>query len=62
MFRIIIIMLDQCLLCGTMIPMGEPLRTQLIEWQKARENDMFDFSKEIHEYCKADVQLLSLVA
>ena len=38
--------------------MKEPLRTQLIEWHKAHENDVFDFAKEIHEYCKADVQLL----
>ena len=34
--------------------MNEPLRTQLIEWHKTHENDVF----EIHEYCKADVQLL----
>ena len=38
--------------------MKEPLRTQLIEWHKDHENDVFDFAKEIHEYCKADVQLL----
>ena len=38
--------------------MKEPLRTQLIEWHKAHENYVFDFAKEIHEYCKADVQLL----
>ena len=38
--------------------MKELLRTQLIEWHKAYENDVFDFAKEIHEYCKADVQLL----
>ena len=38
--------------------MKEPLRTQLIEWHKAHENDVFDFAKEIHEYCKSDVQLL----
>ena len=38
--------------------MNEPLRTQLIEWPKCHENDVFDFPKEIHEYCKADVQLL----
>ena len=38
--------------------MKEPLRTQLIEWHKAHENDVFDFAKEIHAYCKADVQLL----
>ena len=31
--------------------MNEPLRTQLIEWHKAHENDVF-------EHCKADVQLL----
>ena len=36
----------------------EQLRTQLIEWHKARENDAFEFAKELHEYCKADVQLL----
>ena len=36
----------------------EPLRTQLIEWHKCHENDVFDFSKEIDECCKADVQLL----
>ena len=39
----------------------EPLRTQLIEWHKAHENDVFDFANEIHEYCKADVQLLKSV-
>ena len=38
--------------------MKEPLRTQLIEWHKAHENDVFDFAIEIHEYCKEDVQLL----
>ena len=38
--------------------MKELLRTQLIDWHKAHENDMSDFAKEIHEYCKADVQLL----
>ena len=38
--------------------MKDPLRTQLIEWHKAHENDVFDFAKEIHEYCKSDVQLL----
>ena len=38
--------------------MKEPLRTQLIEWHKAHKNDVFDFAKEIHEYCKADVQSL----
>ena len=38
--------------------MKEPLRTQMIEWHKAHENDVFDFVKELHEYCKADVQLL----
>ena len=38
--------------------MKEPLRTQLIEWHKAHEIDVFDFAKEIHEYSKADVQLL----
>ena len=38
--------------------MKEPLCTQIIEWHKAHENDVFDFAKEIHEYCKADVQLL----
>ena len=32
----------------------EPLRTQMIEWHKAHENNVF----QIHEYCKADVQLL----
>ena len=37
--------------------MKEPLRTQLIEWHKVHEN-MFDFAKEIHEYYKADVELL----
>ena len=35
-----------------------PLRTQLIEWHKAHKNYVFDFAKEIQEYCKADVQLL----
>ena len=40
--------------------MKEPLRTQLIEWHKAHENDVFDFAKNIYEYCKADVQLLKL--
>ena len=38
--------------------MKEPLRTQLIEWHKSHENDGFYFAKEIHDYCKADVQLL----
>ena len=38
--------------------MKEALRTQLIEWHKVYENDVFDFAKYIHEYCKADVQLL----
>ena len=38
--------------------MKEQLRTQLIEWYKAHEHDVFDFAKEIHGYCKADVQLL----
>ena len=36
--------------------MIEPLHTLLIEWHKAHKNDVFDFAKEIHEYCKADVQ------
>ena len=38
--------------------MKEPSRTQLIEWHKVHENDVFDFAKEIHDYCKADVQFL----
>ena len=38
--------------------MENPLRTQLIEWHKAHEKDVFDFAKEIHDFCKADVQLL----
>ena len=38
--------------------MKEPLRTQLIVWHNAHENDVFDYAKEIHGYCKADVQLL----
>ena len=35
--------------------MKELLRTQLIEWHKAHENDVFDFAKEIHEFCKVDM-------
>ena len=38
--------------------MKEPLRIQLLRWHKAHENDGFDYATEIHEYCKADVQLL----
>ena len=38
--------------------MKEPVRTQLIEWHKAHKNNVFDFANEIHDYCKADVQLL----
>ena len=30
----------------------------LIEGHKSHKNDVFDFAKEIHEYCKADVQLI----
>ena len=36
----------------------EPARTNLIDWHNDHANDEFNFSKEIHEYCKADVQLL----
>ena len=36
----------------------EQLHIQLIEWHKVHENDVFNFAKEIHEYYKADVQLL----
>ena len=39
--------------------MKAPLRRQLIEWHTSLENDVFDFAKEIHGYCKADVQLLN---
>ena len=42
--------------------MRKPLRTQLIEWHKPHENDVFDFSKEIYEYCKSDVQCSGQVA
>ena len=38
--------------------MKEPLRKQLIKWHISHGNDVFDFAKDIHEYCKADVQLL----
>ena len=38
--------------------MKEPARTQFIKWHNAHANDAFDFAKEIHDYCKADVQLL----
>ena len=38
--------------------MKEPLRTQLIKWHKYHENDVLNFAKEIHVYCKTDVQLL----
>ena len=55
MFRIIINMLYHCLHCGAM---QEPLRTQLIEWHTCQENYVFDFAREIHGYCKTDVQWL----
>ena len=48
-------MLHHWLFYGTM---KESLCTQLIEWHNAHENDVFDFTKEIHEDCKAVVQLL----
>ena len=38
--------------------MKKLLRTQMIEWHKSHVNDVFDFAKEIYEYCKAEVQLL----
>ena len=49
MFQIIIIVLGHCLINVTIM---------LIEWHKSRKNDVFDFAKEIQEYCKADVQLI----
>ena len=38
--------------------MKELLRTQMIEWHESHEYDVFEFAKEIHEYCNADVKLL----
>ena len=51
-------MLDHCLLYSTMTTKWDEITVTYQTDRMAHENDVFDFAKEIHEYCKADVQLL----
>ena len=38
--------------------MSEKERSELVVWLSERENDIFDFRKEILEYCRSDVDIL----
>ena len=38
--------------------MGEKERIELVEWLKQRKCEVFDFRKEILEYCRSDVDIL----
>lgn len=38
--------------------MGEKERKELLEWLSDRKNEMFDFRKEMLEYCRSDVDIL----
>ena len=38
--------------------MGEKERSELVEWLKQRQCEVFDFRKEMLEYCRSDVDIL----
>ena len=38
--------------------MSEKERAELLEWLSERKNDVFDFRKEMLEYCRSDVDIL----
>ena len=38
--------------------MSEKEREALLEWLSERENEVFDFKKEMEEYCRSDVDIL----
>lgn len=38
--------------------MSSDERKKFLEWYKTKENEIFNFKKEIQKYCKSDVDIL----